>query len=503
MTTTRTIATALGILLFALPTAAREQGLDQWFDAELVPAVNERLQNHPRFRGQTVMFVVIDDNEPASVSNELTLSLRDRLLNAALDTGNIRVAWRQGSTGLMTSDAIDCNRDTVSYYIGIEVAQQLDRHYEIRVRAMDLGDGNWVGGFGRTWRGSLNSLQQRALRDKAVDSTFLGARDVPFTSSQTDLLAKHLAHELSCALSSQTSGEYVLPLPEPGKETVLAGALELVGRNIATHSAVSITANPDLGNAVLSSQAHPIDQSLHQYWLSITPLPPASDLAPLSVSAYVVLPGGSVAESGRTPQAVTDRLPTEATTPAFVSIPNTGGDPLIGPLRVTTPRDRSECRSGLRLVPTAMRWSADERCSLLAATSHADAIVFVLEHHPQLGLVRLGDAECRDRTMARVVRNGEALKFPIARFGSVQARLTDEWLVVPESDTYYAVAIADARAARQLANHMDRLPIRCGSSVRPGLQGASLRRWLDYFAALASRAVGRVDWRAIELKDVL
>lgn len=504
MTAVRDTLVSIVALMMALPAMARDPDLDQWFDDELVPAVNERLQNHPRFKGQSVMFVVIDDNEPAAVSNALALSLRDRLLDAALDSGSIRVAGRQGGAGYSLGDSVDCKRDTINYYVGVEVDQKLDRRYEIRVRAMDLEDGSWVGGFGSTWRGELTGLQQRALREKAVDATFTGARDVPFTVTQTDLLARHLAHELSCALSGQTSGEYILPVPgEEDPAAPLAGALDLVSRNIARHSAVSMTASPELGNAVLSAEAHPVDRALHQYWLTITPTSPGSDLAPLSVSAYVMLQDGAATEPASTPTGIAIAPAPDATRAAVLSVPTTGSEPLIGPLRVMSPRDTRECRAGLRLVPTAMRWSGDERCSLLSATANADAIVFVLEHQPQLGLVRLGDAGCRDRTTARVVRSGDPLKFPIARFGSVQTRRVDEWLVNPATDTYYAVAITEARAARRLANHIDRLPMRCGSSLRPGLTGDSMRRWLDEFAVLASRSVGAVDWRAIELKDVL
>ena len=123
MTALRTLFVVVAALLLALPVSAREKSLDAWFDSELVPAVNERLQNHPRFKGQSVMFVVIGDNKPAAVSNALALSLRDRLLNAALDTGNIRVAGRQGDAGQTLGDAVDCRRDATNYYIGVEVAQ--------------------------------------------------------------------------------------------------------------------------------------------------------------------------------------------------------------------------------------------------------------------------------------------------------------------------------------------------------------------------------------------
>lgn len=503
MTAPTRVLAVIAALLTALPASARGPDFDHWFDAELIPTVNDRLQNHPRFKGQTVMFVVIDGSAPASTSNRFALSLRDRLLNAALDSGGVRIAWRQGSASGSIGDAIDCRRDVIHYYIGVEVTQGLDRRHEIRVRAMDVDDGSWVGGFGSAWRGTLTGVQQRALRDIALDTTFRGARDVPFTSSQTDLLAQHLAHELSCELSGQTRGEYIVAIPGPDADPVLSGALELVSRNIAAHSAVSMTTNPDLGNAVLSAQAHPVDRSLHQYWLTITPSSPDSDLLPLSVSAYVMLSGAGEDLPTQAPaQAAGDR-PERAPRLAAVSVPNAAGNPLLGPLHVLTPDDISECRTGLRLVPASSRWPKDSRCSLLSATAHADAIVFVLEHQPQLGLVRLGDAGCRERTAARVVRSGAPIRIPIARFGNVQTRRTDEWLLAPSADTYYALAIADARAARRLANHIDRLPVRCGSSLRSGLQGETMRRWLDDFATIAARSAGAVDWRAIELKDVL
>ena len=63
--------------------------------------------------------------------------------------------------------------------------------------------------------------------------------------------------------------------------------------------------------------------------------------------------------------------------------------------------------------------------------------------------------------------------------------------------------MTDAGVARQLANHMDRLPLRCGESIRPGLEAEQLRDWLDDFALLSARAAEHIDWRAIEVDNVL
>lgn len=506
MTARARILFIVAALLLSLPLAAREISLDQWFDIELIPAVNEKLLTHPRFKGETIMFVVIDDNAPTPVSNELALSLRDRMLNAALDTEGVRVGWRQGSANPDSSGPVDCTRNSVHYYIGIELSRGLDRRYDVRVRAMDLEDRSWVGGFGSTWRGNLSATQQRALQNLQVDQTFLGARDVPFTRSQTDLLARHLAHELSCALSGQTNGEYVVPLPGDAGDDVLAGTLNLVSNNIASHGAVSISPDAASGNAVLTGQAHAINRSLHQYWLTITPNSPNAGLETLSVSAYVVLADeelNAAASDGGTATIVAARSTTQQ--PATVSIPSAAGNPVIGPLRVVTPDDDRHCGTEGRFMPASSRWSGHRRCSLLEAKAHLDTIVFVLQHQPQFGLVRLGDADCRSRTTARLVRSGDPMRFPIAwiRSDTGELRHTHQWLLAPTADTFYAIAISDARAARQLANHIDNLPTRCGTSLRPGLTGEPLQTWFTEFAALAARSAESIDWRAIELKDVL
>ncbi|NNC76400.1 MAG: hypothetical protein HKN77_00470 [Woeseiaceae bacterium] len=511
MTTLRTLLITCLCVLFAPATSiARDVNLDLWVDGQLIPSIKDKLLSHPRFKGETVMFVVLNENSPAPVSNELALSLRDRLLDAALESDGIRVGWRQTGTNYSRNSSIDCTRNDVHYYIGIELSEQIDRRYEIKIRALDLEDRSWVGGFGTSWRGNLTSTQKRALETVQVDRTFLGARDVPFTNGQTDLLARHLAHELSCELFGQTSGRYVLPAPATNDDAstdLLDGALELIGRNIAAHSAISITSDPTGGNATLSAEAHVINDALHQYWLTIAPDDPDGELGAISVSAYVLIPNTALASnrSGRTVNpAITSGNSRNTRLRPQVSIPNSAGRPILGPLRVVSPDYESECRDQQSLYRASSRWADSKRCSLLEARSHSDAVVFVIEHQPHLGLVRLGGEICRRRTAARVVRGGEPMRFPIARFepGTGQAKSTDRWFVAPTVDTFYAIAIQDAAAARQFANHIDKLPQRCGTSLRPGLSGPALRIWLDEFANLAARSVGSFDWRAIELKNV-
>ena len=45
------------------------------------------------------MFVILDDNVPASSTNAFALSIRDRLLAAAVATQGVEVGWQQGRSG--------------------------------------------------------------------------------------------------------------------------------------------------------------------------------------------------------------------------------------------------------------------------------------------------------------------------------------------------------------------------------------------------------------------
>lgn len=480
----------------SIPTVAesREKDLDRWVDRDLIPYVRQQLLVHPRFKGETVMFVVLDENAPASSTNALALSMRDRLLAAAVDTRGVEIGWQQGRGGMsLESSPSDCMHDDVHYYIGVELTQKLDGTYAVNVRALDLEDRNWVTGFGRRWQGKLSTSQRQAMRQQRVDQTFLGARDVPFTIAQTDLLAAHLAHRLSCTLKKRVEDDYVVSvdLVEPPANG-LEGAVELISNNLANRQALTLSTEAEATNAVLGGKAHRIDGVLHQYWVTITPTGDADDVAALSASAYIVLPEGLVEPVSpvSSPPVVTATAALPRARPP-ASIPNAGKDALISPLTIIQPPSRTECGMGA--------------CSMLQTEARVDSIVFFLEHQASHGLVRLADAQCRSRTAAHVARSGEAVRFPIAKTTTSSRNWaeTHEWELTPDLDTFYAVVVTDARVARQIANHMDQLPMRCSEALRPGLEDEALQDWLNGFAMLTARASDHVDWRAIKVRDVL
>ena len=506
---TKRILILLTILVAqAIPAVAqsREKDLDRWLDRDLIPYVRQQLLVHPRFKNETVMFVVLRDNTPASVSNALAISLRDRILAAAVATPGVAVGWQQGRSGSsLDAQPQDCTLDDVHYYIGVELTQKLDSSYAVNVRALDLEDRNWVTGFGKRWQGKLSTIQRQAMRQSRIDETFLGARDVPFTLAQTDLLAAHLAHELRCAMQKRVSDEYVVAadLREPTAEG-LAGTVELISNNLAGHQALTLSNDETRTNAVLSGKAHQIDGVLFQFWLTITPQDAEDDVAALGASAYVILPDEPVVASSAPHSEKAPVLPVTAT-PASISIPNAGKDALITPLQLASPASFTDCKDGRVAISDASYMSGVRPCSLLTTEAQADAIVFFLEHQANHGLVRLAGPECRSRTTARIARKGEFVRFPIAKTSTARQNWSEtlDWQLDPEFDTFYAVVITDAQVARRVANHMDDLPLRCSASIRPGLEDDALRSWLSDFAMLTARSSKHVDWRALSVKDVL
>ena len=102
-------------------------------------------------------------------------------------------------------------------------------------------------------------------------------------------------------------------------------------------------------------------------------------------------------------------------------------------------------------------------------------------------------------------RCGEAIRFPIARTTTSKRNWSEtyEWDLAPDLDTYYALVATDAQVARKLANHIDRLPMRCTEAIRPGLADEALQEWFEELAMLTARASDEVDWRAIKVREVL
>ena len=445
------LSTILAATLLGSPSAAiaaRQVSLDSWLVRDLTPFVVEQLTTHPRFKGELVRFVVFEDGNPAPESNALAVALRDQLVDAVIDVEGVKIGspYKSGA-------AIDCTQDAVHYYIGLEVSDSGNGQHKVDLRALDLEDRNWATGFAKSWQGHLSRSERRAFQQIAADQSFRGQRSVPFSDSQPDLLAAHLAHDLGCKLLRQVSGEYRVILETGDEETApLDGVVELVSNNLSAFQTVQIAADADRANAVLRGKAHPIDNDLYQYWVTISPTDPSSALPILSVSQYVNLPAAMFATS------------------------------------LVAPSD-ADVLSFIRIVEA-------RNAHALQVRTKENAVVFFLNHQANHGLVRLSEA--------RIARANESLEFalPLRNLERGASSPELDWLLNPDADVYYAIAVSDSKAAHALSDHLDQLPRRYSNSIYPGLEGIHLENWLMEFSAVVDQWQPHIDWQAIRVRNI-
>jgi hypothetical protein len=487
------LAVCLALLSVASVANAGSADLDSWISRDLAPYVTKQLTMQPRFKNEPVRFVVLADENPQSASSKLALNIRDRLRDSVAKEPGLHIVWQRDIRHASVSESIDCTKDQAHYYIGIEIVEDRDGRISVDVRALDIEDQSWVAGFGKTWRGYPNSFQKRQLRQTQSDSSFRGNRSAPFDESQFDLLAAHLAHELGCALLRQTAGEYVVngSTHKPVDEAEEA-MLELVRNNLADFRAVQFSGNDT--NALIAGKAHQIDNDLYQYWVTITPSEANSDLQAISASAYI---------------RIQDKYAVAKLVPS-VSLPVARSDNgFLSELKIVELRDVRSCASGSgtfgdsRVFNSSYSSSA-VNCYALEIGASSDSVVFFLNHQLNNGLVRLSGQSCGYRTDAKIARVDEQLHFPLPSDSLMSDSwvAADGWQLNPDQDTYYVVAAADTKAARALSKHISQLPNRCSASVRSGLEGLELQRWMDKFASIAKHWKQSVDWQVIRVKNI-
>ncbi len=69
----------IALILAWLPVnaASRHVDLDAWLVNDLTPFLKEQLNVHPRFKGEPLRFVVLQNGKPQASSNSLALRIRD------------------------------------------------------------------------------------------------------------------------------------------------------------------------------------------------------------------------------------------------------------------------------------------------------------------------------------------------------------------------------------------------------------------------------------------
>ena len=201
---------------------ADDDSLRRWVEKDLGPYLVEQLGRHPRFKGAPILVVKMAGADVQPEMDELTAEIRARLMDILIREPTVHLAWRPTQPPWehhRTLAQVQCRaRHATHYIVGIETRISRARELEVSVRALDLREGEWVRGVGRSWRGRASASQVAAFQRRQTDRYLRGLRVLPFTETEIDLAAEYLAHNLSCLLQ-QRAGEQLTVYPELARFT--------------------------------------------------------------------------------------------------------------------------------------------------------------------------------------------------------------------------------------------------------------------------------------------
>jgi len=444
----------------------KESALQPWVEAELAPYLAEQLSSHPRFRGEPAILVKLEGPDIQSDIDGLTRSIRLQIREALLNTPGVTLPWQprqQEQQHHRRLDRVNCRSiREASYYIGIEIVENLSGSFSVSVRALDVQAREWVSGFGMVWRGSLTASERRALQRFQPDEALRGLRVLPFEPGQTDLAADYLANNLSCLLQQTQDEELVVYVETPGrKPSFLPGTLKLIGNNLSRYREVRVSEKKSEAGFILRGDAHELQSGLYQVWVRLSPKRSGIHLSGMDTATYLLTSKGVAAA----------RAP-EAAPKASVNAPVArAAKPTISRMALAAVSDQ-ECPTQPSGRPL--------RCHVLNLEAEDLDQLFVIAHSPEQGLTRLLPGGCGGE-------NGSP--------GGVKRsfRLTGD---APRGTTFYAIAVNGSGLKMRFARHLQRLPGGCVGAGGSALSGNGLDRWLNQLDRMIASNRQRVAWSA-------
>jgi hypothetical protein len=453
-------------------------------DRELTPYLAEQLAEHPRFKGETIALVRLEGPDIMPEIDGLTSTLRDQIRDGLLaTTPGVRLPWEPRQLPEQHHrrlDAVQCRRmREASYFVGIEIKQTIGGRYRVSVRALDVDAEEWVGGFGKSWTGSLTASEVRVLHETRTDESLRGLRVLPFDTGQPDLAAAYLANNLSCLLRQQDEQDLVLYVESPPSDQAgLRTLLGLIGNNLSRYSEVRVTDSRKEANFTLRGDAHTIQPGLFQVWVALHPKGSGKHLAGIDTATYISVAPASVSTRDKPVNAA--RHHDEPPPP-----------PSIIRLEPARAADGSwpatACRQDAAGKDRAAPAPGDCRALEMSVADAGEVFLFV---HGAKGMFsRLYPGSCRHS----VIRAGDAGAQHYTQGIPVYLTAGPDWRTV------YAIAVRGRELEQRLGSLLQDLPDACGETPGVYMPEERRARWLDELDHLIAHNDDRVAWRAKRL----
>jgi hypothetical protein len=484
-----------------------ESALDNWLDETLIPYLVQQLGKHPRFKDQPILLVRMHKDKVETNIDGLTDHIREKIVDALLRKPGLDLYWQPATRPLKHHRSladISCG-DTrkINYYIGIDARLiNHEQQLSVKVRALNVTENKWVSGFGRSWQGRPTAYQMTALKREHPDEHLRGLRPLPFTSRQPDLLAVYLARNLSCLFRQGDADELVVYVENtsPNTPDFLQTTLRLVGKYLGRFREVTVTDDPNEANVTLVAALHPIDNNMHQIWVSARERRAKKYLPGAQTEAYVVI-------ESQNQQLVAETRPEPLREPVADLSPVRQSPQLISAFNLITPVDQRICATDTPWRAGTRRLNSDDHlttgsCLGVEMRLSSPAHIFIVAQDTAGNLTRMFPSSCPDfHNIDRYILPTRPFQFPPAG-GPGAGVLELEGL--PGMERLYAIAITSGGVADRFGYQLGELQGLCqsGSSFPEKISAGDSRQpgeriylWRRYISQFAARYPEKVHWR--------
>jgi hypothetical protein len=437
----------VGCLLSAVQATASSGllngALGRWLDTRTGPQLGELLGKHPKFKGETIHLVSMENGKPVEVVSRLHQAIQDHLKQRLLKYPGVRLAWNEPEQR--------CGAPrTVPYLLGIEIERTGSYSHSLNIAMVDVAESVWVSGVNYTWQGRLTGVEKLAL-NTSVNLPPKGTVESPLPASATSEITQLLQRNVKCTLPEGLDGPVFL---EPSNSRVLSRIRGQLQRDLSLAALAAMTHDPEDAEWKMSLTANPVGSQTQEVVLTLTDR--NNELTQHLASVFVV---GLALDTGKPHNAPGPEVRLAGINPGALS-----------PLSLNTTATGGICETHNR------------------RPDYCVEVTFELTRVAYLFVLSTRERNLHANTCSSLVKRsnpGERrfrLRVPRGeRGGTADAGL-------------YAIAVHEKALARKLARHIQHAPGTCTRHSKRGLD-----TWLAELDRMLADHPTSFEWRAMHL----
>lgn len=434
------VTSLLAALLLCLANLSWASGalltgqLGRWLDTEATPELAELLSRHPKFNGEVVRIVSLDNGKPTQHISALDQAVLEHLSAALRRHEGVRLAWQEPISSCRV-------KQDLTYLLGVEINGGGAADSTVNIGMIDVAESIWVSGVSLNWRGRLNSAERMAM-SRSVNGRPRGTITAPMPITDAQTIAELLQRNIQCTLPDGINGPVYIEPPQSADLNRIRGELQ---RQLTLTAQAAMATSAADAQWTIQLQQTPLSGSTSELVASLR-----DDSGSANQHLASVFVSGPISPADR----VTETRVAAATVP------------LLSPLAITPAGSQRACKGDAnRLGP----------CVEVTFELAAPAYLFVMTtDHRELNL-----SSC-----SRNIREAAAgPRKVLLRAPANQSADTDAGV--------YALAVEDRAAARAIARHLSRAPGACASE-----SSRSMHSWLNGLDEILSRYPNTYTWEA-------